>query len=188
MAEKEEKRFRFLGEPLPLELANTVVGRRPDTTEDLLADPDDVLAWMDAEGLTTPDNPRLALEELVSLRDAVRATAEALIDGRRPSATALHRLNEVAARPPTTPILRYRKGRMDVLEYEREAPLDVALARIAREAVRLFGGPLASRLKKCEGPGCPMLFLAENSRRRWCSPRLCGNRVRVARHYERTRG
>jgi predicted RNA-binding Zn ribbon-like protein len=29
-----------------------------------------------------------------------------------------------------------------------------------------------------------MLFLPVNARRRWCSPAVCGNRVRVARYYE----
>jgi predicted RNA-binding Zn ribbon-like protein len=184
---RERTRFRLLGEPLPLELANTVVGRHSDATEDLLADPDDLVEWMLAEGLTPPDEPDdRALQELVSLRDAVRGTAEALIAGRRPSAASLHTLNEVAAGPQTAPILRYRKGQLDVLEYERGSPLDVALARISREAVRLFGGPSAAQIKQCERPGCPVLFIAGNARRRWCSSQLCGNRVRVARHYKRT--
>jgi predicted RNA-binding Zn ribbon-like protein len=186
-SEREGKNFRLLGEPLPLELANTIVGERSDGIDDLLVDPDDVVAWMIAEGLTAPDNPQQAREELVSLRDAVRVTADAVIGERRPSATSLHRLNEFAARPPTSPILRDRRGRLDALEYEGGAPLDVALARIARDAVRLFGGPDASRIKKCQGPGCLMLFVATNPRRRWCSPQLCGNRVRVARHYQRSR-
>ncbi|MFC9257709.1 CGNR zinc finger domain-containing protein [Amycolatopsis thailandensis] len=30
-----------------------------------------------------------------------------------------------------------------------------------------------------------MLFVAANSRRVWCTPSLCGNRVRVARHANR---
>jgi predicted RNA-binding Zn ribbon-like protein len=32
-----------------------------------------------------------------------------------------------------------------------------------------------------------MLFLPAHPRRRWCSPQLCGNRVRVARYYRRHR-
>ncbi|MFF4211720.1 CGNR zinc finger domain-containing protein [Streptomyces sp. NPDC001796] len=30
-----------------------------------------------------------------------------------------------------------------------------------------------------------MLFLPAHPRRRWCSAARCGNRVRVARHYQR---
>ena len=33
-----------------------------------------------------------------------------------------------------------------------------------------------------------MLFLAETTRRQWCASNVCGNRVRVARHYQRTHG
>jgi len=44
------------------------------------------------------------------------------------------------------------------------------LASIARAAIELLGG---------------LVFVAENPRRRWCSAAVCGNRVRVARHYAR---
>jgi predicted RNA-binding Zn ribbon-like protein len=185
--EMKPRSFRLLGGPLALELANTVVARSANGIDDRLADPNDAVEWLIAEGLTPPDDPEGAFAELISLRNAVRETAEALIAGRRPSATSLHLLNEVAAQPATTPILRYRQGRLDLLEYESGTPLDVAVARIARDAVRLFGGPLGSRIKQCQGPGCLMLFVADNPRRQWCSPQLCGNRVRVARHYKRSR-
>lgn len=183
----DRTRFRLLGEPLALELANTVPRRHAGGADDLLGNPNDAVAWLVAEGLSRPDDPDLAFAELVALRNAVRDTAEALIAKRRPSADSLHTLNEVAARRPTTPIIRYRRGRLEVVENLWGAPLDDALGRIARDAVRLFGGPQASRIKQCEGPGCLLLFAATTPRRRWCSSQFCGNRVRVARHYKKAR-
>jgi predicted RNA-binding Zn ribbon-like protein len=50
---------------------------------------------------------------------------------------------------------------------------------------RLIGGLDRERLRRCDGPGCVLFFVATNPRRRWCSPAICGNRVRVARHYDR---
>jgi predicted RNA-binding Zn ribbon-like protein len=43
------------------------------------------------------------------------------------------------------------------------------------------------RLRRCANPACSMLFLADTTRRQWCTPNLCGNRARVARHYRRSR-
>ena len=183
-SDRPHQKFKLLGEPLALELANTAP---VNGAADLLAEPDDAVAWLDAEGFPGSENPDLALAELLSLREAVRGTAELLLAGRRPSAEFLHTINDVAGRRPTTPIIRYRKGSLEVIENLSGTALDDALGRIARDAARLFGGPEAARIKQCEGPGCSLLFLADNSRRHWCSPRLCGNRVRVARHYKRTR-
>jgi predicted RNA-binding Zn ribbon-like protein len=177
--------FHLLGEPLSLELANTTPEERNGDTEDLIRDPNDAVAWLAAEGLPRPDDPELAFEELLSLRSAIRVTAEALISDSRPTADALHTLNEVAARGPSTPLIRYRRGGLDVVENLWATPLDDALGRIARDAVRLLGGPRSSQIKQCEGPGCLLLFLASNPRRRWCSSKRCGNRVRVARHHKR---
>jgi predicted RNA-binding Zn ribbon-like protein len=185
--ENERARFRLLDEPMALELANTVPGRHASGVYDLLGNQNDAVAWLVAEGFPPPSDPDLAFAELVTLRDAVRDTAEALIARRRPSARSLETINEVAARRPATPFVRYRKGRLEVAENRSGTPLDDALGRIARDAVNLFGGPRASHIKRCEGPGCQVLFAAANPRRRWCSPQLCGNRVRVARHYERSR-
>jgi predicted RNA-binding Zn ribbon-like protein len=41
-------------------------------------------------------------------------------------------------------------------------------------------------LRRCANPTCSMLFVAPNARRIWCTANICGNRTRVARHYERT--
>jgi predicted RNA-binding Zn ribbon-like protein len=180
-------RIHLLGEPISLELANTVSAPEGSGQADLLAAADDAADWLEAAGFSRPERPDLALAELRSLREAVRGTAELLLADRRPSAEFLHTLNEVAGRRPTTPIIRYRRGGLEVVENLSGTALEDALGQIARDAARLFGGPDAGRIKPCEGPGCPRLFLAAQPRRRWCSPRLCGNRVRVARHYRRSR-
>ena len=53
---------------------------------------------------------------------------------------------------------------------------------IARDAVRLLGGPQASRIKECQHPDCSLVFLDEtqSARRRWCSMERCGNLVKTA--------
>ena len=64
-------------------------------------------------------------------------------------------------------------------------PADVVAFARAHLEGGLLADPAAGRVRGCEGPGCLLLFLPAHPRRRWCSPDLCGNRVRVARHYRR---
>jgi predicted RNA-binding Zn ribbon-like protein len=61
-----------------------------------------------------------------------------------------------------------------------------ALAQVAEQAIELFGGPDASRLRACYAPGCVLYFIAAHPRREWCSV-ACGNRARAARHYGKIR-
>ena len=50
---------------------------------------------------------------------------------------------------------------------------DRILFRIATAAVDLFSGTAASRIKRCAGPACRLLFLdaTKNRSRRWCTLR-----------------
>ena len=50
----------------------------------------------------------------------------------------------------------------------------------------LFGGPDRLLIRSCPAPGCVLYFLREHPRREWCST-TCGNRVRAARHYDRSK-
>jgi predicted RNA-binding Zn ribbon-like protein len=61
------------------------------------------------------------------------------------------------------------------------------LAALARSAADTLTGDHATRLSRCAGTGCILLFVATQPRRSYCSAELCGTRTRVARHRERTR-
>ncbi len=59
-----------------------------------------------------------------------------------------------------------------------------ALATLARDAVDLFGGPLASRIRVCAAADCGLLLVdtSRPGRRRWCSMQRCGNRAKIREH------
>jgi predicted RNA-binding Zn ribbon-like protein len=59
-----------------------------------------------------------------------------------------------------------------------------ALATIARDAIDLFGGPLAERVRTCAAADCGLLFVdaSRPGLRRWCSMERCGTRTKVRRH------
>jgi predicted RNA-binding Zn ribbon-like protein len=158
-------------EPLPVELMNTV---RPDG--DALDD-----AWLRAVDLPGP----VDLDQLRDLRRALRRlAADATDDPRRPldpmpHAAALATLNVLAEQA------------LPRLSWPADGPPERILhgpvaGVIATLGVELLAGAERSRLRACLAPNCVLYFVKEHTRREWCSPG-CGNRARVARHYQRHR-
>ncbi len=176
-----------------MDLANTLL-QGEEGSVDLLAIPERLSAWCEAEsgrlGVLDPARQAGRLPEFLALRSAIRELFHALLDGRYPSKEVVKKVNAASARGPRFSELSYSgaKGRPGDLRAEtRDVSGDevsIALAGIARSAIELAGGPERVFLRFCPAPGCPLIFFAENRRRRWCST-VCGNRVRVARHYRR---
>ena len=59
-------------------------------------------------------------------------------------------------------------------------------ARLLRQAEDLLVHEDLSRLKRCEGDGCTILFVDEskNQSRRWCSMEHCGMLLKSKRYYD----
>ena len=110
------------------------------------------------------------------------------VDGDRPPAATVRRLNELAALAPITARLHWTADASPKahLSLSGAGRLDALLALLAQSAIDVLGGSGAGRLRRCEAPGCINYYLKDHPRRAWCSPK-CGNRVRVARHYQRHR-
>ena len=91
-------------------------------------------------------------------------------------------VNAAATIPPLVPALRPDGGTTFVAP---TAP--AALSTIARDAVELFGGPLARRIRVCAAENCGLLLVdtSRPGRRRWCSMELCGNRAKIRIHRSR---
>jgi predicted RNA-binding Zn ribbon-like protein len=149
------------------------------------------LAWRSLvarEGVPSAATPTDAdLAAARALRDAVRELLAAAIEGRVPAPAAVATVNDASALAPATDQLLWDEGgplRM------RSAPgageLERALAALAEDAIGLVCGERRGDLIACEAPGCVRLLLKDHPRRHWCSTR-CGDRVRAARHYRRSR-
>ncbi|MEZ7132396.1 ABATE domain-containing protein [Nonomuraea sp. AD125B] len=174
----------LIGEPLALDLLNT---RTRDL--DVLDTPGDFQTWLARQaGRLDPPSGPLGPEGLAAvrrLRGHVAAALDAVRAGESPPAAALAAINEAARAAPAYRVLEWHDGGPRVrAERDGDAPAAL-LAQLAEAAVELLADPAAGRVRGCEGPGCLLLFLPAHPRRRWCSPDLCGNRVRVARHYRR---
>jgi predicted RNA-binding Zn ribbon-like protein len=122
-----------------------------------------------------------------AVRDAIRAMLEARLAGREPPDEAVAAVNAAAAAAPTSP--RLVMAAEELAREERWHAADdraLALAAAARSAIDLLTSAAAERQRRCANPACSMLFVAETPRRQWCTPNICGNRARVARHYHRS--
>jgi predicted RNA-binding Zn ribbon-like protein len=187
-AEPHELRFRFdTGRPC-LDLVITV-GERWRRSFERLRSPQDLSHWLVQGGLAA-EPPRITRRDLADareLREAIFRITRTAIDGRPAPQDDVRTVNGWAARPDIAPSFERLGGGV---RRKAGATVDAALATLARDAVDLFGGPLAGRVRECAAVDCSGLFLdtSRARRRRWCSMARCGNREKVAAYRRRRAG
>lgn len=181
-----EYRFHFKSGRPSLDLAATV-GERWRRSFERLREPADLGRWLVQAGMLDDQPP--ATEQLLSearlLREAIYRTAKQAGRGE-PAGADLERINRWAAQPPLAPKLTAARE----VEWTAPEPAPAALASLARDAVDLFSGPLATRVRECARADCALLFVdaSRPGRRRWCSMGGCGNKTKTAAYRERRRG
>lgn len=184
-------RFAVVGEPIvAVDLINTVTAPGSTMPEDLLSADSDAEAWWQIEEARVPDAERPDIRALRRLRSALRETIESLVDGRPVPQAAVSDLNFfMQSAPASTRLLVTGTGLRAQTQWHAEYGGNPRLAFIAAQAAAFLSDPVqVSRLRRCANPACLMIFVAVNPRRSWCAPGVCGNRVRVARHYRRAGG
>lgn len=167
----------LLGEPLSVELVNTVV--RDAALVDLLTTPAELDLWLAAHDLSS--TAEATLGPLRSLRDGVRELFDARLSGAVPSRETVDELNDHAAKGVVVPTLSW-PGDGPVSVDAGPQTVEQVIGVVARDAIAVLSDPTG--LRRCDGPGCVLMFVPANRRRRWCASQRCGNRVRVARHQE----
>lgn len=181
--------FPMGGEPLvALDLVDTLM-TAGDAPVDLIEAPERGAQWWDVELARLPESATPDPTATRRLRTALRDLFDAHLEQRAPRATSVEDVNAVAASVPTSPRLSYPANGEPGADtrWHTEQGGNPALAAVAREAIDLLATPeRRARLRRCANPTCSMLFLAETTRRQWCASNVCGNRMRVARHYQRT--
>jgi predicted RNA-binding Zn ribbon-like protein len=155
---------------------------------DLLAGPAQAAGWLAGRGLlprgtplSDPDTARLA-----ALREAIRGLFSARAGQRAPAAGDVATLNAALAAAAVTPALTWDEAGPHQTEQAPAAAgaFPAAIARLARDALRVLTDPAGPEPAPCGAHGCVRWFLRTHAARQWCSDR-CGDRVRAARHYAR---
>jgi predicted RNA-binding Zn ribbon-like protein len=180
------------GEPLAVELADTlVIVSEPPT--DLLSDENACRRFWELQAARLPEGWSVpSLTATRRLRDAIRQLLDSALHSERRGAVnraALQTVNSMSSWAQTIPEVRLvGKELRGVETWRARTPADLAIAAVARSAIAILTEPgELQRLRRCANPNCSMLFINGDSRRRWCTPNICGNRARVARHYQRHR-
>lgn len=193
-------RFEFVGQYSWLDFVNTEF-TKTDGSIDALHDLRDLIEWFVHARLIDRDQAHHAMKswgrgeaatrvfrEAVALRRELRVMAERLANGRPAPRRSIDAINRAIQKRPGCLLLARRSG-----HFEERTRLDLRepdqlMVPIAQSASDLLCRGAPSLVKRCANPACGAFFYdtSKNHNGRWCS-RRCGNRMRVAAHYQRSR-
>lgn len=170
-----------------LDLADTLVTATEPAT-DLIGEPDRAALWWQLQAVRLPAGPSPDLVTTRRVRNAIRDLFDSHLEHRQPRPTSIEDINATTAAAPQSSRLDFHSDHLIALtRWHTEYGGNAVLAAVAEDAIRVITDPQTQEaLRRCANPNCSMLFLATNQRRMWCTANICGNRARVARHYERT--
>ncbi|MFC7819291.1 CGNR zinc finger domain-containing protein [Streptomyces sp. NPDC057367] len=181
----EGKPYRFDPGALCLELLTTG-GPGAYARWEVLHRPEDLAAWADRSRL--PGGLDLVVEQADvrrarALRDALFLLTADRAHGRPPRPEHLDAVNAAAAEPP----LAARIEADGTRGWAPGATGTRLLSTVARDAIELFTGPYAGRVRECGAHDCKLLFVdtSRPGRRRWCAMEHCGNREKARAHRAR---
>ncbi|MEV6616059.1 CGNR zinc finger domain-containing protein [Streptomyces sp. NPDC051051] len=155
---------------------------------EVLHEPADLVAWAGRSRLPEGLEPTVSQAELSrvrAVRDALFLLAADRAHGRPQRPEHLDALNAAAAEAPLVP----RLTPDGTCAWAPGATGTQLLSTVARDAIDLFSGPYAHRVRECGAHDCRLLFVdtSRPGRRRWCAMEHCGNREKVRAHRARGR-
>lgn len=192
--------FFFIGDLLAIDFVNTEIVRDGERV-DLLTTPADVFSWLADAGVAkdaelaslrrslSPKELDRFLADAKAFRAEMRKVVDAIARGAKVPPAALHDINRYLNTGAVELRLRATDSRYELVEKRRFESADALLAPIARSMADLLCSRDHALVRQCEGARCILYFLdtSKAHRRRWCSMSACGNRAKVAAHYERKR-
>jgi predicted RNA-binding Zn ribbon-like protein len=193
-------KFIFVGNHPCLDFINTemIVNGKPT---DVLESFDDFISWIvqvklltnaqaDVAGaeLNHQENTSL-LEQAKTFRTTLRQLAARIVARKPIPASIINVINQFLSQRPGYPQLVRRKSGFEQRFHSAAAPVQNLLAPLAEAASDLLCRADFALIKKCGNPACILYFYdtTKNHTRNWCSMQICGNRIKVAAHYQRKR-
>ncbi len=182
-------RWSWLGDPLAIDVANTV-RRRGWRYIELITSPADLRAWLDHEHgrLAIPAETEVdtaLVSRFLAIRDPVLRVLRAAADALPLPAPDVQAINELATAAPAIRLLGATPGQHLTRHLTRADHATRMCADIAAAAIDLLTSPDAAAVARCDAPGCGQLYLRSRPNQQWCNPH-CGTRARSQRHAERT--
>jgi predicted RNA-binding Zn ribbon-like protein len=196
--------FELTGGELCLDFANTIGPRHdPDRVEDHLRSYTDLVSWArqtgslpsaEAEKLLrvardrTPAAQRVFARAL-KLREAIYTVLAAQTHGRKVPPDPLQDIDREAARATAhRHIVCGTDGGFN-WSWADDGDLDRPIWPVALSVAELLTSARLALVRECALETCGWLFLdtSRNQTRRWCDMKVCGNRAKARRFYERVR-
>jgi predicted RNA-binding Zn ribbon-like protein len=183
-----EADFPILGESFAVEFANSLY-RDGDSVMDFLHTTKLVVGWFDAVGGNFVVPARLTVTTASALRDlrnALRQLFDDMIDGaEQASPVSIATLNRLAKRAPSHLHLEWPAGSAPQAGLRPEGgAADALVVGVASECIAFLAGPDREHLRRCDHPGCYMVFVQQHHRRRYCNDG-CASSDRQSRYYRR---
>ncbi len=190
--------FLFVGNQLSLDFVNTrpVLDAGP---QELLPDSAALLRWLVACGLIEDEAAtQLRMrwseadwqQEMVELRIFREQYREVLVDleaGNGVQEEFLKQLNGYLMEyPERFRVIQGETGYRREPAFAPESPAEV-LGPLAAAVARILTEQELSRLRKCDNCVLQFVDTSKKGLRRWCSMRMCGNRLKVAAYAQRKR-
>jgi predicted RNA-binding Zn ribbon-like protein len=199
-----DPQFEFTGGAVCLDFANTLNGRKLSVLRDTLRSYSDLIAWARQAGVLQPSDVRglqsasehsssrasSTLAKARDLRETIYRVFSAIAAQKRPAAADLEFINDVLVEALRHSRIVPRNGGFSRSWSEpRGNDLQSPLWPIAHSAAELLTSPDVHRVRECGSDSCAWLFVdqSKNRTRRWCDMKVCGNREKARRHYERAR-
>ncbi len=193
--------FLFVGNHLCLDFINTQIIVNGEST-DLLGSFEDLVSWFIQARIFTKAQADVAraelnqgqmsslLEQAKSFRGTLRGLAERLAASKSVPDPTIATINRFLSLRSGFPQLVRRKGGFEQRVHSAATPAQSVLSPLAEAASDLLCRANFALIKKCGNPSCILYFYdtTKNHTRNWCSMQMCGNRMKVAAHYRRSRG
>lgn len=185
--------FPFFGNALWIDFLNTQPALPGGGRGDLIDRPEAFELWARAAGVLGPHDPFASdqgeMEAVRCFRATLREGAESLLIGSPPPKTTIGAVNEMLARSPVVSALVEKDTGWDLTSRFAAGMATALLGKVAANFAQTLVSGRPDRLRRCEHPGCVMLFIdtSKNGKRRWCSMETCGNREKAAGYRARAK-
>jgi predicted RNA-binding Zn ribbon-like protein len=191
--------FLFVGNQSALDFVNTdlVLDGQPT---DLLPSFEALISWLIQAGLMTKEEAKRTeqqggregaetLKQVKAFRTTMREMAERFAAGRPVLQVTIEAVNQALRHRLGYPQVSRRRGAFERTYHTEFKDPNQLLGLLAEAASDLLIACDPSLVKKCQNPACVLFFYdtTKNHARHWCSMSLCGNRSKVAAHYQRHR-
>ncbi len=191
--------FLVVGNQPVLDLLNTTL-RVDEQQREMLTDTSVLVRWLLISGLepiaeikdelavwSGEPEARRFLRDLLIFRESLREAVLRLEDGKQPKPAFLADLNARLSAHQVRRAITAKSGKMRSRQISGTSVADTLWAALLRETDRLLTDTEPRRVRKCESCVVQFLDVSKKNARRWCSMRLCGNRIKVAAYQDRQR-